>query len=324
MAEQIVTVFGGTGFLGRRIVRHLRDQGFAVRIASRHAQQAGEGTGGQSIRADINNEASVTAAVAGAYAVVNAVSLYRERGSETFNAVHVKAAERLARQSHQAGVERLVHVSGIGADAQSKSSYIRSRGEGELAVQNAFPKVAVVRPAVMFGPDNAFLTTLVTLLKRLPVYPMFGRGTARLQPVHVEDVAEAIVRTLQPTAPQPVAYELGGPRVYVYEDLLKVVAAGCINAGSCYRWVFRSGTFWRRSLRWCPAHRSAVARWNSWKRTPSFRPGCLVSTRSASARNRSSLCSRRSSPGASKGWAALGAQIARAAKRPNLLLTTAR
>ncbi len=224
MVEQIVTVFGGTGFLGRRIVRHLRDQGFAVRIASRHAQQAGEGTGGQSIRADINNEASVTAAVAGAYAVVNAVSLYRERGSETFNAVHVKGAERLARQAHQAGVERLVHVSGIGADAQSKSSYIRSRGEGELAVQNAFPKVAVVRPAVMFGPDDAFLTTLVTLLKRLPVYPMFGRGTARLQPVHVEDVAEAIVRTLQPTALQPVAYELGGPQVYDYEDLLKFVA----------------------------------------------------------------------------------------------------
>ncbi|MGA7329106.1 MAG: complex I NDUFA9 subunit family protein [Rhodomicrobium sp.] len=224
MADRIMTVFGGTGFLGRRIVRHLRDQGFAVRIASRHAQQAGEESAHQSIRADINNEASVMAAVAGAYAVVNAVSLYRERGSETFNAVHVKAAERLARQAHQAGVERLVHVSGIGADAQSKSSYIRNRGEGELAVQNAFPNVAVVRPAVMFGRDDAFLTTLVTLLKRLPVYPMFGQGRARLQPVHVEDVAEAIARALQPTAPQPVAYELGGPRVYVYEDLIKLIA----------------------------------------------------------------------------------------------------
>ncbi|MGA7329098.1 MAG: complex I NDUFA9 subunit family protein [Rhodomicrobium sp.] len=224
MADRIMTVFGGTGFLGRRIVRHLRDQGFAVRIASRHAQQAGEGTGGELMRADINNEASVMAAVAGAYAVVNAVSLYRERRSETFNAVHVKAAERLARQAHQAGVERLVHVSGIGADAQSKSSYICSRGEGELAVQAAFADAVIVRPAVLFGPDDAFLTTLVRLLKRLPVCPLFGQGMTRLQPVHVEDVAEAISRALQPDASQPATYELGGPTVYAYKDLLKLVA----------------------------------------------------------------------------------------------------
>jgi uncharacterized protein YbjT (DUF2867 family) len=226
MTEQIVTVFGGTGFLGRRVVRHFRDQGFAVRIASRHAQQAGEGTGGESIRADINDEGSAAVAVAGAHAVVNAVSLYRERGFETFTAVHVRAAERLARQAHQVGIERLVHVSGIGADAQSKSSYIRSRGEGELAVQAAFPNAIIIRPAVMFGPDDAFLTTLVTLLKALPVYPMFGQGMTRLQPVHVEDVAEAIVRALQPGALYATAYELGGPRVYIYKDLVKLIAEG--------------------------------------------------------------------------------------------------
>jgi uncharacterized protein YbjT (DUF2867 family) len=224
MADQIVTVFGGTGFLGRRIVRHLGEQGFAARIASRHAGRAGEGTAQESIRADINDEGSVIAALVGAYAVVNAVSLYREGGAGTFDAVHVKAAERLARQARQAGVARLVHVSGIGADAQSKSSYIRSRGEGELAVQNAFPNVIIVRPAVMFGPDDAFLTALVTLLRRLPVYPMFGRGTTRLQPVHVEDVGEAIARGLQPGAPDAVAYEFGGPRVYVYEDLAELIA----------------------------------------------------------------------------------------------------
>jgi NADH dehydrogenase len=224
MTGRIATVFGGTGFLGRRIVRHLGEQGFTVRIAARHARPAGEETGRQAISADIHNEASVMEAVAGAYAAVNAVSLYREGGSETFNAVHVKAAERLARQAHQAGVARLIHVSGIGADAQSKSSYIRSRGEGELAAQNAFPNAVIVRPAVMFGPDDAFLTTLVMLLKRLPVYPMFGQGTARLQPVHVEDVAEAIGRALQPDALYATAYELGGPCVYVYKDLVKLVA----------------------------------------------------------------------------------------------------
>src|SRR5215471_17853275 len=153
MTERIVTVFGGTGFLGRRIVHRLSDQGFDIRIASRHGQKAGGGTAQVSIRADINDDASVTAAVSRALAVVNAVSLYREHGSETFDAVHVKAAERVARQAHQAGVERFVHVSGIGADVQSKSSYIRSRGDGELAVQNAFPNALIIRPAVMFGAD---------------------------------------------------------------------------------------------------------------------------------------------------------------------------
>jgi uncharacterized protein YbjT (DUF2867 family) len=155
-------------------------KGFSVRIASRHAQQACKGAGEESIHADINNEASVMAAVVGAHAVVNAVSLYRVRGSETFTAVYVKGAERFARHAHRGGIERLVYVSGIGADAQSKSSYIRSRGEGELAVQNAFPNAVIIRPAVMFGPDDAFLTTLVTLLRRLPAYPMFGQGTTRL------------------------------------------------------------------------------------------------------------------------------------------------
>jgi uncharacterized protein YbjT (DUF2867 family) len=224
MTEQLVTVFGGTGFLGRRVVRHLRDQGFAVRIASRRAERGGDGTAQGSIRANVNDQASVAAAVAGAYAVVNAVSLYRESGSETFDAVHVKAAERLARQAHQAGVERLVHVSGIGADAQSISSYIRSRGEGEVAVQAAFSNAVMVRPAVMFGPDDAFLTTLITLLKRLPVYPMFGRGTTRLQPVHADDVAEAIARALHPSAFSAVPYEFGGPQVYIYMDLVSLIA----------------------------------------------------------------------------------------------------
>jgi NADH dehydrogenase len=113
MTERVVTVIQGIGFLGRSVVRHLRDQGFAVRIASRYAQQAGEGTAQASICAGINDEASVAAAIVGAYAAVNAVSLYRKRGAKTFNAVHVKAAERLVRQAHQASVERLVHVSGI-------------------------------------------------------------------------------------------------------------------------------------------------------------------------------------------------------------------
>lgn len=225
--DRIVTVFGGTGFLGSRLVRHLLSQGLLVRIASRHPDRApspSAGTAVASIFADVNDERSVAAAVAGAYGVVNAVSLYLERGTETFHAVHVKAAERLARQAHRAGVERLAHISGIGADPTSGSLYIRNRGEGELAVQAAFANAIIIRPAVMFGQDDAFLNTLVKLLKRLPVYPMFGRGLTQLQPAYVEDVAEAIARGVQPAATQPITYELGGPRIYTYEELLKVVA----------------------------------------------------------------------------------------------------
>jgi uncharacterized protein YbjT (DUF2867 family) len=229
MRRSIVTVFGGTGFLGRRVVRLLREREFSVRIASRHPDRSRMLFGiddpqRQSIEVDIRNEGSVADALAGAYGAVNAVSLYLERGTETFRAVHVEAAERLARQAQRADVERLVHVSGIGADATSGSLYIRRRGEGELAVQAAFANAIIIRPAVMFGPDDAFLNTLVKLLKRLAVYPMFGRGVTRLQPVDVEDVAEAIAHGLQPTARNPVTYELGGPRVYTFEELLKAVA----------------------------------------------------------------------------------------------------
>ena len=226
MADRTVAVFGGTGFLGRRVVRHLLGQNLSVRIASRHPERVSspsDGTALQSIRADINDEDAIAVAVTGAYGVVNAVSLYLERGTETFHAVHVEAAERLARRAQRAGVERLVHVSGIGANATSDSLYIRNRGEGELAVQAAFANAIIIRPTVMFGCDDAFLNTLVDLLMRFPAYPMFGRGLTRLQPAHVEDVAEAIARSLQPTAANPLTYEFGGPRVYTYEEFLKVL-----------------------------------------------------------------------------------------------------
>jgi NADH dehydrogenase len=135
-AAQPVTVFGGTGFLGRRIVRQLRDAGFAVRIASRHPDRgwslfSDRDPGITSIVGDVNDEGGVAAALAGSFAVVNAVSLYVERGKDTFRSVHVEAAERVARVAAAAGVERLVHISGIGADPRSPSPYIRSRGEGK-------------------------------------------------------------------------------------------------------------------------------------------------------------------------------------------------
>jgi uncharacterized protein YbjT (DUF2867 family) len=218
-----VTVFGGTGFVGRRVVRHLIDSTASVRIASRHAASV-EGDNAEQIVADAHDERSVEAAVVGADGVVNAISLYVEHGRDTFHSVHVEAAATIARVARRAGVERFVHVSGIGADAASPSPYIRSRGQGEAAVQAAFPGAVIVRPAVMFAPDDAFLTTILRLLRSLPAYPVFGDGRTRLQPVYVDDVAAAIAQILrQAQRPYPI-YELAGPRIYSYEELLRTVA----------------------------------------------------------------------------------------------------
>jgi uncharacterized protein YbjT (DUF2867 family) len=223
--SQVVTVFGGTGFLGRRVVRHLRDKGFSVRVASRHpSSPSGDDPEVQPIAADIRERRSIATAVEGAFGVVNAVSLYVESGTDTFQAIHVAAAERLADEARKAGIGRLIQISGIGANAASSSPYIRARGRGEQAVRAAFHKSAVIRPAVMFGPDDAFLNTLVQLLRRLPIYPMFGPGETRLQPADVEDVAEAVAKLMQRTAAEAITVECGGPRVYTYEELLRTIA----------------------------------------------------------------------------------------------------
>jgi uncharacterized protein YbjT (DUF2867 family) len=224
-----VVVFGGTGFLGRRVVQHLLDHGFAVRLASRHPD------GGKTffrdktsalelVGADIGEDASISAAVADTFGVVNAVSLYIERGNQTFHSVHVESAARVARHSRNLGVVRLAQVSGIGANAASTSRYIRSRGEGENAVRAACPAATIIRPAVMFGPDDAFLMPLTGLLRKFPLFPVFGSGQTMLQPAYVEDVGEAIARTFDAAQAEPV-YELAGPRTYTYRDLLQTVSS---------------------------------------------------------------------------------------------------
>lgn len=224
----LITVFGGTGFLGRRIVRHLLDHGFRVRTVSRQPERVGSASrqdaGSETVKADIRDETTVAAALFGAYGAVNSVSLYVERGRATFDAVHVKAAALVARLARASGVERLIHVSGIGADPASSAPYIASRGRGELAVQQNFPGAILIRPAVMFGPDDAFLTTVARLLRILPVYPMFGGGETKLQPVYVGDVAEGIARVLAGRGGSAASYEFGGARVYTYKELVRTVA----------------------------------------------------------------------------------------------------
>ena len=220
-----MTVFGGTGFLGQRVVQCLLERDFSVRVASRHPERttalfSDVQLGIDSIHADINDDRSVAAAVAGVEGVVNAVSLYVEGGHETFHSVHVTSAARLARE---AGVERLIHVSGIGSDAESASPYIRSRGEGEKIVRDAFPAATLIRPSVMFGRGDAFVGPVARMLRHLPVFPLFGRGQTQLQPAYVADAAEAIARAMQTIQPW-TTYEFGGPRVYTYRSLLEVIA----------------------------------------------------------------------------------------------------
>ena len=222
-----VVVFGGAGFLGRRLVHRLVTEGMTVRVAVRHPDPARielRSTGFDRVTvvpADVRDQASVAAAIAGANAVVNTVSAYVEKGGVTFEAVHVQGAETVARESVAAGVARLVLVSGIGADADLGSSYIRARGRGEQVVRQEFPGATIVRPGAMFGPGDALFSTFANLARWLPVLPLIGGGT-RLQPVFVEDVAEAVASILTDPGTVGRTYELAGPGVYTLRELVRM------------------------------------------------------------------------------------------------------
>jgi NADH dehydrogenase len=223
-----VVVFGGAGFLGRRLVSRLATQGMTVRVAVRHPDPARVELRSMGfdqvtvVPADVRDQASVAAAIAGANAVVNTVSAYVEKGGVTFEAVHVQGAKTVAREAVAADVARLLLVSGIGADADSGSYYIRARGRGELMVRQEFPGATIVRPGAMFGPGDALFSTLADLARRLPVLPLIGGGHTRLQPVFVEDVAEAVASIL--TDPRTVGrtYELAGPGVFTLRELVSM------------------------------------------------------------------------------------------------------
>ncbi len=222
MEHRIVTVFGGTGFLGQCIVEALARHGCTVRVAARHAEHSGISAGDvRPVTVDVRDGPAVARALEGAAALVNAVSLYLESRSVSFGEIHVDAARRVAAAAQEHGVTRLVHLSGIGADAGSTSPYIRARGAGEFAVRNAFPTASVVRPSAMFGPSEGLITALLNVT-RLPVVPLFGRGGTRLQPVFVGDVAEAVARLVTGNAHPEATYEFGGPDVLTYRELVEL------------------------------------------------------------------------------------------------------
>lgn len=224
-----VTVFGGSGFLGRHITRRLLADGLSVRVAVRRPERvdvaafASSSDRFEAVSADVRDPDSVAAALDGAQAAVNCVGLYVERGEARFDAVHVTGAETVARQAMSAGATRLVHVSGIGADPASPSEYVASRGRGEQAVREAFAAATVLRPSVLFGPGDAVFTNLAGMAKILPVLPLFGAGDMRLQPVFVEDVADAVAAALTRDEACGRTYELGGPERYSYRALIELV-----------------------------------------------------------------------------------------------------
>jgi len=220
-----VVVFGGTGMLGRRIVRRLSAAGVPVRVAVRHPERVDIRPGlVEAIAADIRAVTPDSPALARATDVVNAVGLYAEHGDATFQAVHAEGAGRLAAAAREAGIERLVHVSGIGADPVSADAYIAARGHGEQAVRMACPGAVLVRPSALFADGEGLVESLAAIIRRAPVFPLFGRGRTRLQPVHADDVAEAVCCLLDPARAADPVYELGGPWVVTYRDLVERIA----------------------------------------------------------------------------------------------------
>ena len=230
MTKGCVTVFGGTGFLGRQIVKRLAADGMHVRVAVRRPERASFleafAPGGriEAVAADVWKEATVTRAVEGSAAVVNTVGHYVEKRGASFDAVHGEGARHVAHQAFKAGVGRLVHISGIGADPASASPYVRARGIGEALVRDAFEGATILRPSVLFGPEDKFLNRLIRLVRLAPALALFGRGDTRLQPVFVSDVADASARVLADSGTRGKTFELGGPRVYAYKELLELIS----------------------------------------------------------------------------------------------------
>lgn len=222
--SKLVTIFGGSGFVGRYIARRMAKEGWRVRVAVRRPNEAifvrPYGAVGQvePILANIRDDASVAAAIAGADAVVNCVGVLTERGKNGFEAVQTEGAARIARMSAEAGVGQLVHLSAIGADAESDSDYARSKAEGEAAVQAHFPGAVILRPSVIFGTEDEFFNRFAKMTKLGPVLPLVG-GNSRFQPVYVDDVAKAAVAGVLGQAEAGI-YELGGPDVETLHDLM--------------------------------------------------------------------------------------------------------
>lgn len=226
MTAPIITIFGGSGFVGRYIARRMAKRGWRVRVAVRRPSEAhfvrpyGDVGQVEPIQANIRDEASTRAAIMGADVVVNCVGLLYEDSRQKFDGVQAEGAARIARLATECGASKLIHLSAIGADADSDSNYGRTKAEGEAAVLEAFPNTVILRPSIIFGQEDQFFNRFASMAKMSPIIPMVGADT-KFQPVYVDDVAEAAC--IAATTNASGLYELGGPRTYTFRELMELM-----------------------------------------------------------------------------------------------------
>jgi uncharacterized protein YbjT (DUF2867 family) len=229
-SSTLVTVFGGSGFVGRYVVQALARTGCRVRVAVRRPDLANflQPLGGigqiHAVQANLRYEASIRKAVEGADGVVNLVGVLQQGGKQTFRALQGVGAGLTARAAREMGARSFVHISAIGANRLSRSAYARTKAEGEDLARRAFPGAIIMRPSIIFGPEDEFFNRFAAMARISPMMPLIGGGRTRFQPVYVGDVAKAVIAGLDGRAKPGVIYELGGPRVYTFRELLDLVA----------------------------------------------------------------------------------------------------
>ncbi len=228
---RLITVFGGSGFVGRHVVRALAQRGWRVRVAVRRPDLAGHlqpmGNVGQvmPVQANLRYPDSVAQAVKGADGVVNLVGILYESGRQSFEKVQAEGPETVARAARQFGIEQVVHVSAIGADANAEAAYARTKAAGEAGVLRHVPGAVILRPSIVFGPEDNFFNQFAALARILPALPLIGGGETKFQPVFAGDVGEAAARALEGLAKPGTVYELGGPSVKSFKEILQFILA---------------------------------------------------------------------------------------------------
>lgn len=228
MAKGLVTLFGGSGFIGKYVVRALVKDGWRVRVAMRRPHTGLDlkviGNVGQVqlVQANLRFPLSVQRAVDGSDAVVNLVALLHESGKQTFEALHVRGAETLAKACANARIKNLVHISALGADLNSASEYARTKAEGEALIRSAIPNADILRPSIVFGPEDNFFNQFAAMTSFAPALPLIGGGQTKFQPIYAGDVAEAVAKCLR-TGTQGQTFALGGPETYTFKELLEFV-----------------------------------------------------------------------------------------------------